>query len=99
MTSFVFSKNKPPSYIVGLAYNQLAGRNINVVVSATISNNRALIIKMHRAYYPNRTINIAEPGGEKIIKLIIGLFKTLKFTFALTLLISMFFMQDIGKML
>ena len=53
---------------------------------------------MHRAYYPNRTINIAEPGGEKI-KLIIGLFKTLKFTFALTLLISMFFMQDIGKML
>ena len=98
MTSFLFSKNKPPSYIVGLAYNQLAGRNIIVVVSATISNNRALIIKMHRAYYPNRTINIAEPGGEKI-KLIIGLFKTLKFTFALTLLISMFFMQDIGKML
>lgn len=98
MTSFVFSKNKPPSYIVGLAYNQLAGRNINVVVSATISNNRALIIKMHRVYYPNRTINIAEPGGEKI-KLIIGLFKTLKFTFALMLLISMFFMQDIGKML
>ena len=98
MNSFVFSKNKPPSYIVGLAYNQLAGRNINVVVAATISNNRALIIKMHRAYYPNRTINIAEPGGEKI-KLIIGLFKTLKFTFALMLLISMFFMQDIGKML
>lgn len=98
MASFVFSKNKPPSYIVGLAYNQLAGRNINVVVAATISNNRALIIKMHRAYYPNRTINIAEPGGEKV-KLIIGLFKTLKFTFALTLFISMFFMQDIGKML
>ena len=70
LTSFVFSENEPSSYIVGLAYYQLAGRNINVIVAATIPNNTALIITLYRAYYPNATINIAGPGREKI-KLII----------------------------
>ena len=70
LTSFAFSENEPPSYIVGLAYYQLAGRNINVIVAATIPNNTALIITLYRAYYPNATINISGPGREKI-KLII----------------------------
>ena len=70
LTSFAFSENEPPSYIVGLAYYQLAGRNINVIVAATIPNNTALIITLYRAYSPNATINISGPGREKI-KLII----------------------------
>ena len=70
LKSFVFSENEQPSYIVGLAYYQLAGRNINVTVAATIPNNTALIITLYRAYSPNATINISVPGREKI-KLII----------------------------
>ena len=65
LKSFVFSKNEQPLDIVGLA-----GRNINVIVAATIPNNTALIITLYRAYSPNATINISGPGREKI-KLII----------------------------
>ena len=71
LTSSVIAENKSPSYIVGLAYYQLRGKHVNVIVSATIPNNTALIITTYKAFRPNTTtINIAGPGRENI-KLII----------------------------
>ena len=55
-----------PLYIVGLAYYELGGNHINVIVSATIPNNTALIITLYKAYHPNATVNLAGPGRENI---------------------------------
>ena len=57
---------------IGLAYSELADKCINVIMSATIPNNTALIITLFDAYrrHNNATINIAGPG-RKNIKIII----------------------------
>ena len=73
LTYFVILESKSPSYIDGLAYYQLGGKHINIIVSATIPNNTALIITLYRAYYPNATIEITGTGREKI-KIIIMAF-------------------------
>ena len=57
--------------VVGLAYYQLGAKHVNVIVSATIPNNTALIITTYKAFRPNATINIAGSGRENI-KLIIS---------------------------
>ena len=66
LTSSVIAENKSPSYIVGLAYYQLGGKHVNVIVSATIPNNTALIITTYKAFDPNATINIVGPGRENV---------------------------------
>ena len=66
LCSFVISEYKSPSYIVGLAYYELGGNHINVIVPATIPNNTALIITLYKAYHPNAIINLAGPGRENI---------------------------------
>ena len=63
---FVILESKSPSYIDGLAYYQLGGKHINIIVSATILNSTALIITLYRGYYPNATIEITGTGREKI---------------------------------
>ena len=60
----------PTSYIVGLAYNKLGDKYINVIMSATIPNNTALIITLYEAYHPSAAINITG-AGQKNIKIII----------------------------
>ena len=66
LSSSVISENKLPSYIVGLAYYELEGNHINVIVSATIPNNTALIITLYKTYHPNATINLVGPGRQNI---------------------------------
>ena len=60
--------NTTVSYIVGLAYYQLGNKYVNVIVSATVPNNKALIITLYEPYWLHRngTINIAGPGRENI---------------------------------
>ena len=41
-----------PSYIVGLAYYELGGKTVNVVMPATIPRNTALVITLYEAYNP-----------------------------------------------
>ena len=43
----------PPSYIVGLAYYELGGKTVNVVVPSTTPNNTALVITLYEAYNPS----------------------------------------------
>ena len=74
LTFLVISANTTISYIVGLAYFQLGDKHVNVIMSATIPNNTALIITLYDAYnrhgYDNGTINIVGPG-RKNIKIVI----------------------------
>ena len=42
-----------PSYIIGLAYYELGGTTVNVVMPATIPNNAALVITLYTAYNPS----------------------------------------------
>ena len=57
-----------------MAYFQLGDKHVNVIMSATIPNNTALIITLYDAYnrhgYDNGTINIVGPG-RKNIKIVI----------------------------
>ena len=70
LTFSVILANIPTSYIVGLAYNKLGGKHVNIIMPGTIPNNTALIIMLYEAYHPSATINIAGPG-QKNIKIII----------------------------
>ena len=73
LTSSVILENKPPSYIVGLAYYQLGGKRINVIASGTVPNNTVLIITSYKAYHPNATLNISGPGRENIKMIMWGI--------------------------
>ena len=57
-----------------MAYYELRDKYVNVIMSATIPNNTALIITLYRAYpqngYNNSIINIVGPG-RKNIKIVI----------------------------
>ena len=66
LTSSVNLENKPPPYIVGLAYYQLGGKHINVIASETIPNNTVLILTFYTAYHRNGTLNISGPGRQNI---------------------------------
>ena len=66
LTFSIILANTSASYIVGLAYYQLGEKHIYVEMSATISNNTALIITLYKAYNPNANINITDPARENI---------------------------------
>ena len=57
-----------------MAYYELRDKYVNVIMSATVPNNTALIITLYRAYpqsgYKNSAINIVGPG-RKNVKIVI----------------------------
>ena len=76
-----------PSYIVGLAYYELGGKTVNVVMPATIPRNTALVITLYEAYNPsfsqqyNATVNIVGSGRQNIKTIIWATYKnTLHFS-------------------
>ena len=68
----VISANTSTPCIVGLAYFKLGKKYVNVIMSATIPNNTAVILTLFDAYrrHSRATINIAGPG-RKNVKIII----------------------------
>ena len=76
-----------PSYIIGLAYYELGGTTVNVVMPATIPNNTALVVTLYTAYNPSfsqqydATINIVGSGRKNIKTIIWATYeKTLHFS-------------------
>ena len=61
-----------PSYIVGLAYYELGGQTVNVVMPATIPSNIALVVTLYEAYHPgfrqqyNANVNIIGSGHNHV---------------------------------
>ena len=70
-----------PSYIVGLAYYELGGKTVNVVIPAAIPRNTALVMTLHKAYNPsfsgqdNAAVNIVGSGRKNIKTIIWATYK------------------------
>ena len=52
MTLILILAITPPSYIFGLAYYELGGKTVNVIIPSTTPNNTALVITLYEAYHP-----------------------------------------------
>ena len=71
-----------PSYIVGLAYYELGGQTVNVVMPATIPNNTALVITLYEAYHPgfrqqyDANVNIIGSGRNHVKTIIWATYKS-----------------------
>ena len=71
-----------PSYIIGLAYYELGGKAVNVVMPATIPSNTALVITLYEVYNTSfsqqfdATINIVGSGRKNIKRIIWATYKS-----------------------
>ena len=82
MTLSLISATAPPSYIVGLAYYELGGKTVNIVMPATLPRNTALVITLYEAYHPgfrqqyDANVNIMGSGRNHVKTIICATYKS-----------------------